>query len=236
METHVRLYPQSSKWALRARPGARTIRPGDDAAAKAKGISMQASLRTVAVFCGSNFGISGIYRENAAALGAEIAARGWTLVYGGTTKGLMGVVADACRGRGGNVIGVISRRLHERGHLHPALSQHEIVATMRERKARMCELADAFVALPGGLGTLEELLEAATLTQLGDHVKACGALDVGGYFQPLRAMLDKAVTEGFMKAEHRDMLVLRDEPRQLLDALSAWEPPRVAKWIDQPGS
>jgi uncharacterized protein (TIGR00730 family) len=107
---------------------------------------------------------------------------------------------------------------------------------MRDRKGRMCELADAFIALPGGLGTLEELLEAATLTQLGDHVKACGALNVQGYYEPLKAMLDKAVAEGFMKAEHRDMLVLREDPRSLLDALEAWQPPAVDKWIGQPGS
>lgn len=193
-------------------------------------------IATVAVFCGSNFGVTDIYREAASALGREIAGRRWTLVYGGTNKGLMGVVADACRTAGGNVVGVITRRLHERGHLHPGLSNHEIVGNMRERKARMCDLADAFIALPGGLGTLEELLEAATLTQLGDHVKACGTLNVAGYYDPLRAMLDRAVVEGFMKAEHRDMLVVHAEPALLLDALAAWQPPRVDKWIGQPGS
>lgn len=135
-----------------------------------------------------------------------------------------------------NVVGVINQRLHARGHLHPHLTSHEIAATMRERKARMAALADAFIALPGGLGTLEEFLEAATLTQLGDHVKPCGVLNVRGYYEPLRAMLDKAVDEGFLKPPHRDMLLIEPEPGALLDALAAWQAPQVDKWIGQPGS
>ena len=194
------------------------------------------SMKSVAVFCGSNFGNSPDYAEGAAALGREIAARGLGLVYGGTRKGLMGVVADAVLDAGGTVTGVINQRLHERGHLHPRLSLHEVVETMRERKMRMAALADAFIALPGGLGTLEELFEAATLTQLGEHTKACGALNLRGYFTPLRAMLDHAVTEGFMRAEHRDMVVIDTDPARLLDALAAWQAPTVSKWIGQPGS
>jgi hypothetical protein len=193
-------------------------------------------MRSVAVFCGSNFGVAPAYAEGAAALGREMAARGLRLVYGGTRKGLMGVVADAVLAAGGVATGVINQRLHARGHLHPGLSTHEVVATMRERKMRMAELADAFIALPGGLGTLEELFEAATLTQLGEHTKACGVLNVRGYFEPLRAMLERAVDEGFMKAEHRDMVVVEADPARLLDALAAWQAPRVDKWIGQPGS
>lgn len=193
-------------------------------------------MRGVAVFCGSNFGVSPAYAEAAAALGREMAARGLRLVYGGTTKGLMGVVADAVLAAGGSATGVITHKLHARGHLHGKLSAHELVPTMRERKTRMGELADAFVALPGGLGTFEELFEAATLTQLGEHVKACGVLNVGGYYEPLRAMLDRAVAEGFMKAEHRDMVVIESDPARLLDALAAWQAPVVDKWIGQPGS
>ncbi len=193
-------------------------------------------MKAIAVFCGSNFGVAPAYKEAAAALGREIAARGLTLVYGGTTKGLMGVVADAALADGGSVVGVINRRLHERGHMHQGLTRHEVAANMRERKARMGELADAFIALPGGLGTLEELLEAATLTQLGDHIKPCAALDVGGFYQPLRAMLDMAVGQGFMKAEHRDMIIMQSQPGALLDALAAWQAPTVDKWIGQPGS
>ena len=191
-------------------------------------------LRSIAVFCGSNFGFSDAYREAAVGLGQEIARRGLVLIYGGTNKGLMGVLADTVLQSGGTVSGVINRRLFELGHLHPHLTHHDVVDNMRERKARMASLADAFVALPGGLGTLEELFEAATLTQLGDHHKACGALNVRGFFDPMMAMLNQAVQEGFMKAEHRDMLVLDAQPVELLDRLTTWKAPNVTKWIDQP--
>jgi uncharacterized protein (TIGR00730 family) len=197
---------------------------------------MRPSLGSVAVFCGSNFGSASEYAAAAAQLGTLIAQRGLTLVYGGTHKGLMGVVADAALAAGGTVVGVISQRLCDRGHLHYGLTCHEVAPDMRARKARMAELADAFIALPGGLGTLEELLEAATLTQLGDHHKACGALDVRGFYRPLRALLENASDEGFLKTEHRDMLVIDADPARLLDALAAWTPPNVSKWIDQPGS
>ena len=193
-------------------------------------------LNTIAVFCGSNFGVSEVYADAARALGREMAARGIALVYGGTHKGLMGVIADAVLAAGGQAIGVINQRLHDRGHLHPGLSRHEVTTDMRSRKARMAELADAFIAMPGGLGTLEELFEVATLTQLGDHSKACGALNVRGFYDPLRAMLERATQEGFMKPEHRDMVVLEAEPAALLEALAAWQAPTVTKWIAQPGS
>ncbi|CAN5366833.1 TIGR00730 family Rossman fold protein [soil metagenome] len=193
-------------------------------------------MKSIAVFCGSNFGTSPDYRAAAEALGREIASRGLTLVYGGTHKGLMGATADAALAAGGTVVGIINQRLHDRGHLHPALTRYEVAVDMRARKARMSELADAFVALPGGLGTLEELFEAATLTQLGDHSKACGALNVRGFYDPMRAMLDRAVEDGFMKKEHRDMVVLETDPARLLDALAIWQHPTVEKWIAQPGT
>lgn len=195
-----------------------------------------APLRSIAVFCGSNFGVSPDYAEAAKALGTAIATRGITLVYGGTSKGLMGVVADAALAAGGQVVGVINQRLHDRGHLHPRLSQHEVMPHMRARKARMAELADAFIALPGGLGTLEELFEVATLTQLGDHTKASGVLNTRGFYEPMRAMLSMATDEGFLKAEHRDMIVVEAQPEALLDGLAAWRAPTVTKWIGQPGS
>lgn len=194
------------------------------------------ALRSVAVFCGSNFGSSTDYADSARALGQEMARRGIRLVYGGTSKGLMGILADTVLAAGGEATGVINRRLFERGHLHPALTNHEVVDHMRIRKARMAELADAFVAMPGGLGTLEELFEAATLTQLGEHSKACGALNVRGFYGPMRLMLEHAASEGFLKAEHRDMVVIDSDPARLLDALQAWRAPKVTKWIDQPGS
>jgi len=191
-------------------------------------------LKSVAVFCGSNFGASPEYADAARALGTEIARRGLTLVYGGTHKGLMGLMADAALAAGGRVVGIINQRLHDRGHLHPKLTQHEIVTDMRARKARMADLVDAFIAMPGGLGTLEELFEAATLTQLGDHTKACGALNVRGFYDPMRAMLTRAVDEGFLKTEHRDMIVIDADPASLLDGLADWKAPTVTKWIEKP--
>lgn len=170
---------------------------------------MRPALTSVAVFCGSNFGRAPAYATAAAKLGTLIAQRGLTLVYGGTNKGLMGVVADAALASGGTVVGVISRQLHERGHLYERLTRQEIAPDMRTRKARMSELANALIAMPGGLGTLDELFEAATLTQLGDHHKACGVLEVCGFYRPLRA---------------------------LLESLTTWTPPNVSKWISQPGS
>lgn len=194
------------------------------------------TLRSIAVFCGSNFGVSPAYAEAAQALGTLMARQGITLVYGGTNKGLMGVVADAALDAGGQVVGIINQRLHERGHLHPRLSQHEVLPHMRARKARMAELADAFIALPGGLGTLEELFEVATLTQLGDHIKACGALNTRGFYEPMRQMLATASEEGFLKPEHRDMVLIDPDPAALLEGLRAWRAPTVSKWIGQPGS
>lgn len=194
------------------------------------------SINSIAVFSGSNFGSHEDYVEQAKKLGQAIAERGQTMVYGGTTKGLMGVVADAALAAGGEVIGVITERLRERGHLHPGLTRHEVVSGMRERKARMAELADAFVALPGGLGTLEELFEVATLTQLAEHQKALACLNVRDFFAPLRALLLHATTEGFMKIEHCDMLILEADPLKALEQIDQWQAPTVTKWIGQPGS
>lgn len=191
------------------------------------------ALRSIAVFSGSNFGFSPAYVEGARALGREIARRGLRLVYGGTHMGLMGVMADTVLGEGGEVVGIITQRLSDLGHLHPGLTRHEVAPDMRNRKMRMSDCADAFIALPGGLGTFEELFEAATLTQLGEHQKAVACLNIGGFFEPVRSLLDHAVKEGFMKAEHRDMLIVDSDPAALIDALERWQAPTVNKWIEQ---
>lgn len=191
-------------------------------------------LNSIAVFCGSNFGNSPAYAEAAAALGRCLAARGIRLVYGGTHKGLMGVIADAVLAAGGEAHGVITERLAAKGHLHPQLSAHEVVADMRVRKARMAELADGFIALPGGLGTLEELFEAATLTQLGDQAKPCAGLNVSGFFDPLRALLQHMAQAQFLRQEHCDMVLLDADPDALIDAMAAWTPPVVEKWFAPP--
>lgn len=188
-------------------------------------------LKSLAVYCGSNFGLSPAYAEGARALGQTLAERDITLIYGGTHKGLMGVVADAVLAAGGRAHGVISQRLFERGHLHSGLTQHEITPDMRSRKARMVALADGFIALPGGLGTLEELFEVATLTQLGDHVKPCGALNIGGFYDPMRAMLENMAKEEFMRIEHVDMIQLDADPQQLIARMERWEMPKVEKWF-----
>lgn len=188
-------------------------------------------LRSIAVFSGSNFGFSPDYVEGAKALGREIARRSLRLVYGGTDKGLMGVMADTVLAEGGDVTGIITHRLFDLGHLHQGLSRHEVTHDMRSRKSRMSECADAFIALPGGLGTFEELFEVATLTQLGEHRKGVACLNIGGFFEPVRSLLNHAVTEGFMKIEHSEMLIFDADPAALIDALERWQAPTVTKWI-----
>jgi len=192
---------------------------------------MTTTLRSIAVFSGSNFGARPEYVQGAQALGRELARRGIRLIYGGTNRGLMGVVADAVLAEGGEAVGVINRLLHDLGHLHPGLTDHEVTADMRSRKQRMSERADAFIALPGGLGTFEELFEAATLTQLGEHRKAVACLNINQFFNPVRDLLRHAVTEGFMKTEHSEMLILDADPVALIDALEQWQAPTVNKWI-----
>jgi uncharacterized protein (TIGR00730 family) len=183
------------------------------------------------VFSGSNFGFNPEYVDGAQALGREIAKRGIRLVYGGTNKGLMGVMANAVLAEGGEVIGIITRLLFDLGHLHCGLTRHEVTPDMRSRKTRMSECADAFIALPGGLGTFEELFEVATLTQLGEHHKGVACLNIGDFFNPVRSLLNHAVNEGFMKAEHSEMLIFHTDPSALIDALEQWQAPTVTKWI-----
>jgi uncharacterized protein (TIGR00730 family) len=173
----------------------------------------------VCVFCGSASGSNPRYAAVAAELGREIARRGWTLVYGGGRVGLMGVVADAALAAGGRVTGVIPRFLYEWEVAHDDLTELEIVETLTERKVRMGDLADAFLTMPGGIGTMDEAFEAISWAQLGLMRKPSGLLNVAGYYDSLVAFLDHAVQEGFIKPAHRALMLADEDPGSLLDAL-----------------
>ncbi|BAQ72277.1 TIGR00730 family Rossman fold protein [Pseudomonas sp. TKO26] len=190
------------------------------------------SLTSVCVFCGASTGTNPLYREAAQALGRALAERKLTLVYGGGAVGLMGIVADAALAAGGEVIGIIPQSLKDKEIGHNGLTRLEVVDGMHARKARMAELSDAFIALPGGLGTLEELFEVWTWGQLGYHHKPLGLLEVSGFYEKLSGFLDHIVGEGFVRAPHRDMLQISDSPASLLDALDAWKPSVADKWAD----
>jgi hypothetical protein len=176
-------------------------------------------LRSVAVYCGSSLGLDPAFAEAARSLGGLLASRGCRLVYGGGHVGLMGAVADGALAGGGEVVGVITEALAERELSHEGLGSLEVVATMHERKARMADLSDGVIMLPGGFGTLDEFFEAVTWTQLGVHATPCGILDVDGYFAPLLGFLDAAVDAGFVAARHREMIVTSTDPTDLLDRL-----------------
>lgn len=186
---------------------------------------------SIAVYCGSNTGAGDKYLDAAAALGALCAKSGIRVVYGGTHKGLMGVLADAALAEGGEVYGVISRRLHDKGHLHPGLTQHEIMPTMKDRKHRMVDLADAFIGLPGGIGTLEEFMEVWTLNQLGEMDKPCGLFSVADYYAPFMGFIDHMIAEAFLPAAHRHSIVVENTAEALLDGLLNLEKVTVPKWM-----
>jgi uncharacterized protein (TIGR00730 family) len=188
-------------------------------------------MRTVCVYCGSSPGVNPAYVAAAGAVGRLLASSGRTLVYGGGRVGMMGAVADAALAAGGRVIGVIPRSLVEKELAHRGVTELRIVASMHERKATMADHADAFVALPGGVGTLEEIFEAWTWGQLGIHAKPYGLLDVGGFFSPLLRFLDQVVAAGFIRQEHRDMLLVDTDPAALLDRMERHRPPFVPKWM-----
>lgn len=188
-------------------------------------------MKRICVFCGSSAGRRASYAAAARAFGASLARRGIGLVYGGSSVGLMGVVADAALAAGGEVVGVLPRGLEAREIGHPGLSELVVVGTMHERKATMAELSDGFVALPGGLGTLEELFEVWTWALLGVHSKPCGLLDVDGYYRPLVGFLAHAADEGLVRQEHLAMALVDGEVERLLDRLVAYRPPVVPVWI-----
>ncbi len=188
-------------------------------------------IRRICVFCGSRTGHRPEYRELAVGLGSLLAEKGIGLVYGGGNVGLMGVVADAALAAGGTVIGVIPRVMLEWEVGHEKLTRLEIVDSMHARKARMAELADAFIALPGGLGTFEELFEILTWAQLGFHTKPIGLIDTCNYYAPLVQLLERGVEEGFMKPENRQLLLSADDAPALLRAMAQYHTPVVAQRI-----
>jgi uncharacterized protein (TIGR00730 family) len=189
-------------------------------------------IRRLAIFCGSNPGVRPDYVEAARSLGRLLAQRGIGIVYGGSNVGLMAALADAMTGEFGDIIGVIPRMLVDREVANTALTDLRIVDSMHQRKAMMAELADGFIALPGGIGTLEEFFETWTWGQLGMHTKPCGLLNVAGYFDPLLEFLDHAVAERFVRDVHRAMVVVESDPAALLARFESYEPPRVVKWLN----
>lgn len=189
-------------------------------------------LRTICAFCGSSPGRDPAYGDAAALLGRTLASAGRRLVYGGGRVGLMGVLADAVLRHGGEVVGVIPQHLVDLEVGHTGLSQLRVVQSMHERKALMSSMADGFVLLPGGLGSLEEFFEVLTWGQLGLHRKPYGILNVAGYYDRLLTFLDHAVRERFIRQEHRALIIEATEPRMLLDHLDALEVPSLPKWMD----
>ncbi|HWF91475.1 MAG TPA: TIGR00730 family Rossman fold protein [Terriglobales bacterium] len=185
----------------------------------------------ICVFCGSNSGSRSAYTKAAVDLGRWLAQEKLSLVYGGGRVGLMGSIADAVLEEGGEVIGVIPESLVRREVAHTGLTDLRVVQNMHERKALMAELSDAFVALPGGFGTFDEFCEILTWAQLGLHKKPCGLLNVEGYFDPLLALFDRAVADGFLHPKHRSMLITADDPERLLEEMVKYRAPEVEKWL-----
>ncbi|HET7478932.1 MAG TPA: TIGR00730 family Rossman fold protein [Rubrobacteraceae bacterium] len=188
-------------------------------------------MRSICVFCGSRPGADPAYAEAAGALGRALAEAGVTLVYGGGHVGLMGVVADAALGAGGEVIGVMTRALVEREIAHTGLTKLHVVVSMHERKALMADLSEGFIALPGGTGTLEEFFEVLTWAQLGEHQKPCGLLNIAGYYDPLLTVFDHMVERGFVSREHRRLVLVESGPTAMLDAFARYSPPKTVKWL-----
>ena len=190
-------------------------------------------MHRICVFCGSSSGSQPEYRACAVELATELTRRRIGLVYGGGNVGLMGAIADAILKAGGEAIGVIPEHLMTREIGHKQLTKLHIVHSMHERKALMADLSDAFIALPGGFGTLEEFFEVLTWSQLGLHTKPCGIVNVLGYYTPLLKMLDHAVDQRFLKPQNRALVLARDTPAELLEAFEEWRPVHVEKWLDR---
>ncbi len=192
-------------------------------------------MKSVCVFCGSSFGERAEYARAARGLARAVAGQGMTLVYGGAAMGLMGLLADTALEAGGRVVGVIPRALEDREVAHTGLSELHLVGSMHERKARMAELADGFVALPGGAGTLEEIFEVWTWVQIGLHAKPCGLLNVAGYYDGILAQLERMEQDGFIRPAYLRALVVESDSEALLGRFTSYAPP-PDKWGDLPGS
>lgn len=187
-------------------------------------------IKNLTVFCGSSTGTDSIYIENAEKLGEELATSNRTLIYGGAQVGCMGSLADTSLRHGGSVVGVIPKKLKDVEIAHKQLTELHVVETMHERKSKMADLADGFVALPGGAGTLEEWFEVFTWSQLGYHTKPCGLLNVNGFFNPLIAMLDHTIEQGFMNKDYREMILIASDPKELLMKMDSYSPSFTTKW------
>jgi uncharacterized protein (TIGR00730 family) len=210
---------------------------GKAACSPGRGKSNQAGedklMQSVCVFCGSSNGVRAAYVQAAQELGALLARRGIRLVYGGGNVGLMGVLANAALDLGGQVTGVLPEALAIKEVLHPTLTDQRVVTSMHERKAMMADLSDAFVAMPGGFGTMEEFFEVLTWAQLGFHHKPLALLNVEGFFDPLLRLFEHMVEEGFVRAQHREIIVIEATAAALLDTLAVYEAPMVNKWLDR---
>jgi uncharacterized protein (TIGR00730 family) len=190
-------------------------------------------MQSVCVFCGSASGSDPVYVESANRLGRLLADEGLSLIYGGACVGLMGAVADAALAAGGTAIGVLPDFLRRKELAHPRLTELHVVSSMHERKARMAELSDGFIALPGGMGTLEEFCEIITWAQLGLHEKPCCLLNVQGYYDPLLEFVNRMASEGFLKEQQKGLVLSAATPEEALAAMRAFEPVRVPKWVDR---
>lgn len=188
-------------------------------------------MKKICVYCGSSPGKSPEYMEAARILGAELVKRGITLVYGGASVGIMGEIADTVLSHGGEVIGIMPQALADKEISHNGLTDLRVVSSMHERKAMMEDISDGFIALPGGMGTMEELFEVLTWSQLGYHQKPCAFLNIKGYYDSITQFLNHAVEEQFVKPIHREMVLIEDNSARLLDLMATYKSPKVDKWI-----
>lgn len=190
-------------------------------------------MKRICVFCGSNSGIDPVYSEIAEKVGKFLAAQNIELVFGGGRVGLMGKIADTVMANGGKVIGIIPKGLSDREVAHQGLTELHIVDSMHTRKALMAELSDGFIALPGGVGTFEEFCEIVTWAQLGIHTKPCALMNVGGFYDPFIAMFDHSMNQGFIRPQHRALVLVESEIGKLYELMQNYRPPIIEKWLDK---